>query len=53
MAIQLDLLGFEIYCHKNGNLRFAVWNKGKEVCWCRTLEQAAEIVRALDEKEAQ
>ena len=46
--IPTGVWGYKIYKHKNGNLRYAVWDEDDgEVCWCRTLERAQEICRAL------
>ena len=48
IEIPTGVWGYMIYKHKNGNLRYAVWDDADgEVCWCRTLERAQEICEAL------
>ena len=46
--IETGVWGYDIYHHSTGRLRYAVWDDADgEVCWCRTLERALEICKAL------
>ena len=46
-----DVWGWVIYSHSSGNLRFSIYDGDKEVCWCRTLKGAQEVLMALKKAE--
>ena len=46
-----DVWGWKIYSHSKGNLRFSIYDGIKEVCWCRSLDDAKKVLSALKKAE--
>jgi hypothetical protein len=50
-VVHQDVWGWKVLKYSKGNLRFSIWDNDDEICWCRTEEQAKNVLKALKKAE--